>query len=286
MNGLDTRELQRQLGATHENTSLEERGILRLSQEEVTKTVTQKRSAFHPKRNFTINWEVDLTGFVDDYYYAANLSTPLWIVNSASIAPTTLFFCPHCEPFPNSLSTSVASVLHASLFENVLRDTDSPALALQAYFTSLLRLVYHTWVPSFDLKQNVTTISYVDRLAPVSVRGFWIVMAIIFLHVLVCIITTVAFFTQTHFSMLGNVWAALAQVVHSKLVQEVLQQDGTMKTDKDIKRILKEKGYMERRYRASALKEDGRVAILSEEKDEPEYFRSRHATSVSSSLSA
>jgi hypothetical protein len=111
-------------------------------------------------------------------------------------------------------------------------------------------------------------------------------MAIIFLHVLVCIMVAVAFLTRTEFSMLGNIWTALAQLAQSEHVQEVLQQDVTLKTDDEVERMFRDNNVIGRRYRPDVVEEDRSMAILPVKKDEAEYLRLRHVDSISSDRSA
>jgi len=66
--------------------------------------------------------------------------------------------------------------------------------------------------------------------------------------------------------MVGNVWAIFSQVAHSEEAQPVLQE-GTVKTDREIKRMVKNGGMLRKRYRLRSFEEDGVVAFDSFEDD-------------------
>ena len=189
-----------------------------------------------------------------------DMSTPLWITSAGSKTPNNLYFCLFCKTQYASTVANQASTVLSSLFNDALLDTDSPARALQAFFSSTLRSAYYTWLPLFDMKANATTTSFVNRLAPVSRRGFWGVMAIILTHIVVCLLTTVAFFYRTNFSLLGNIWTTIAQVVHSEEAHAAVQ-DGTMKTDKEVYRVLNNNSGMRKRHRVQYYKQDNFVTF-------------------------
>jgi len=71
------------------------------------------------------------------------------------------------ERFTPMIDTEV-DIIKASVFNDVLEDTNSPARALQTQLTSLIRMAYYSWLPLFDAKAEVTAASFVTPLAPVS----------------------------------------------------------------------------------------------------------------------
>jgi hypothetical protein len=219
--------------------------------EDILKAMTEKQSEWFPP-----DFEAEVNGDTEDdddrlgkWFYMATLS---WVVRTyrRSLGPES-YFCVYCSVQAHS-NASIVSTTHSSIFNDALIDTGSPALALQAYLTTALRTAYYSWLPLFDAKANATTISYVDRLAPVSWRGYWIVMGMISTHITVCGITAFFFLTRTKFSLLGNIWAAFAQVTHTKQAQLVLQ-DATMRTDKEVAQVLMGIGGMRRRYRTISM---------------------------------
>ncbi|KAF2742341.1 hypothetical protein M011DRAFT_529899 [Sporormia fimetaria CBS 119925] len=204
-NGFDTSSIRRQLGAS-KSYSMQERGIFTLSNQEIQAEVGRRRGAFQqrevgysPRLDTPVTWDVQFNQ---------------WIMKTGSSSPATLWFCSHCERLPvrgdnyGGLYRDAASAFYSKVFLDVLNETDSPALALQVHFTSTLRDVFYTWLPLYDTMADSTAVIFVGRLAPVSRRGFWTVMGVICAHLSICSAVTVAFFTKTNFSMLGNAWVS------------------------------------------------------------------------------
>jgi len=257
--GYDTSQLRRQLGADPNFPTEEDRGILRLSEKEVWDTMAQNRAGFNPP-NFT-NPDGELE--YDDEFHVKNQRTHTWLVHAATRLPLAVHFCLQCKRSASSNEQSwVASTLISSLFNDILLETDSPALALQASMTSAIRQAYYTWLPEFDIEGNSTSISFVDRLAPTSRRGFWAVIGIILVHAAVCTSIAVIFFSKTKYSLLGNAWPAISQVVQLEHAQALLQ-DGAMRTDIEVDRVIRKGGGMRKRYRTTLNERDDTVTVVS-----------------------
>ncbi|KAF2690850.1 hypothetical protein K458DRAFT_382426 [Lentithecium fluviatile CBS 122367] len=250
--GFDTTEVRKQLAAGLGNATLEERGVFQLSGEDLLKAVAEKHFELSPlDPSYGIN---DALSF--PVYQQSEIPTLPWVFGAVTTAwhTFTLHFCLYCEPIANEART--ASTLHSSIFNEALQDTGSPAIALQAHLTTVLRQAYYTWLPLFDTSANATTVSYVERLAPVSRRGFLAVMGILATHVLVCGITTYLFLKKTKYSLLGNIWASFAQVTQTEQAQ-VLLKDGAMRTNKEVLRVLRREGNGKMRYRVAFDREEG-----------------------------
>ncbi|KAF2006194.1 hypothetical protein P154DRAFT_559322 [Amniculicola lignicola CBS 123094] len=189
-----------------------------------------------------------------------------WVIESVArgmVMNNALHFCMSCHLSEGGF----VSPLHTSIVQDILLDTGSPALALQAFLTAMLRSAYYAGVPMFDININATTTSLVDRLAPVSQQGYWIVIGCLLAHVIVYFTSGIIFFKQTKFSLLDNTWSAFAQIANSKdaEVQSILK-DTTLKSDTEIARELKRAGGMRKRYKIVAAADDGgaELALVGE----------------------
>jgi hypothetical protein len=262
--GFDTSGIRRQLGVSQIHHSREDRGVLSLSEEQIWATVRERRDRFHPP-NVTVPPDATaevVNGLIYETYNSSIY--PLWVASAATNMPMSLNFCLQCGRM-HTLAATV-NLLLSSLFDHVINDTGSPALALQACFTTIMRQAYYTWLPLFDAQGNSTSLSFVNRLAPVSHRGFWAVVGIIVVHVAICTFITIRFISKTKYSLLGNIWPAISQVVYSEDAQALLQ-DGTMKTDNEIKRTIRHRGGRRKRYRITMREEDEAVMMVPAEND-------------------
>ncbi|KAF2680708.1 hypothetical protein K458DRAFT_434273 [Lentithecium fluviatile CBS 122367] len=274
--GFDTTSVRQQLGAVSVPGKLEERGILELSGEGLLEAVRKKRSGWTcPNLAALINstlpngtWNRPQWDYKSDWGRMPTFSWVTQTVLDSMLPPTGQFFCLYCMSMSNSISEPPASPIHSSIFNDALTDTRSPARALQAYLTTVLRQAYYSWLPLFNAQTTTITISYVDRLAPISRRGYWTVMGILATHIVVCGITTYLFFSRTRHSLLGNVWAAYAQVTQTEQAQTLLR-DGTIMSDREVLRVLKSQDGALKRYRVAVDKDnEATLAPVSRAKSE------------------
>lgn len=231
----------------------EERGVLDLNFDELLKWVAEKQSQWNPP---DLKSAMDIARWIppSDWF---NMTTKSWLVGTVTSslrAVGNLHLCLFCN------SNTMARALQALLFANTIADTGSPALALQAFLTLGLQTEYHVWIPSFDTEGNATTVFFVERLAAVRDRDYWVVLGIICAHTVICTTTIFLFLKRTKYSLLGNVWAFFGPLASSEAVQSVLVQ-GSLTTDKEISKQLKRSDGFRRRYCIVANKEDDSVTL-------------------------
>ncbi|KAH6976483.1 hypothetical protein BKA56DRAFT_81302 [Ilyonectria sp. MPI-CAGE-AT-0026] len=209
----DTSAIRNQLGLTSlkERVTNSDRGILTISPQDMKKSLAEAREKARgpPYQDG------------DDYYGWMDFIFP---------DTTNLALCPTCQADDKFQVVNSAST---SLFAETIKDTNSPALALQGLLTSVMRMVYYdynTFFPSTD-KATVTHFVYVQ--APQSTRGYMTVMATIAINVLIFV---VLYFWHrgTRFSFIGNVWQSIAQVSESRETQQILR-NALFLEDKDLK---------------------------------------------------
>ena len=119
------------------------------------------------------------------------------------------------------------------VFNDTLTETNSPALALQAVLTMALRMSYYDWIPLFDAESGTTMTFFESALIPIYRRGFWAVITIVSIHVVISIIAIIGFITRTQQSLLKNSWQVIAQIAKNQEVSEVLQR-AEVATDSEI----------------------------------------------------
>lgn len=142
-------------------------------------------------------------------------------------------------PWTDSVAQGIHRT-HIAIFQDVLRSTYNPALALQTLFTILAQSAYYDFLPQLDVAAPAQYTVSMEANIPHQWTGFSIVVAILGIHVLVVSITTALFLAGTKTSMLGNAWQAVAQVV--ELVdRDVLENTREMR-DKDVQGILRARG--------------------------------------------
>ncbi|KAF2824836.1 hypothetical protein CC86DRAFT_47604 [Ophiobolus disseminans] len=179
------------------------------------------------------------------------LAIPSWLFEKifAQSPGFSRAFCISCD--------NAINPVHVQVFNDILDETGSPALALQAHISLLVRTAYYTWLPFFNVPGEASAIHTKQRLVPVVGWGFWTVLALASTHFVLCIIITVLFVGHTNHSLLGNAWAAFAQVASTEEAH-LLMRDGTLRPDKNVSRMLKETGADKAWYKVGGnLQSDG-----------------------------
>ena len=74
---------------------------------------------------------------------------------------------------------------YAAIFNDVMRDTNHPVVALQVCFTVLFQSAYYDLIDRFHVLHNIMTISFVQALKPASMSALLAVTAALALHITV-----------------------------------------------------------------------------------------------------
>jgi hypothetical protein len=243
----DTTSIRRQLLTTQYNATFEQRGVLNLSGGEILNDIARRRSKWKPGNSQEL--------LVDIF----NISTFPWLIESIFPLSISRTYCTY--RFRHWDTGGHNDILQSRIFHDILEETGSPALALQGHLTILLSMAYYNWLPLFDASSNASMSVFISRLAPVSTSGYQTVIGIIASHTIVCSIITIMFLRKTKYSSVGNTWSVSAQVVNAEQAQIILQ-DSTLKSDKEIKKELKGADNLRKRYRI-ALTDDGEGATIA-----------------------
>ncbi|EQB58727.1 hypothetical protein CGLO_00985 [Colletotrichum gloeosporioides Cg-14] len=133
-------------------------------------------------------------------------------------------------------STRAVHYAHASLFQNVIRETGSLPEALQELFTILEQMKYYEELPYYNVGSTATFILAEEKLIPVRWLGFGIVISIIGIHFGLLITTMILFLRLTRSSYLGNIWMSLSQVFSPETAHII--QEGTETKDGELEDVM------------------------------------------------
>ncbi|RYN73554.1 hypothetical protein AA0120_g12602 [Alternaria tenuissima] len=224
--------IRRQLGSERLDTSTDERGIFKLESYSNVSVLTD--------------------------YFASSFSVEQWAVGRQSVTPS--WANPTNQNIENSTTIALAPSLYGpedgvpsiersqgAVLSDILNDTASPALLVQAYTTLQFRMAYYTDMLSYDLVDDMTGIQlFSEALRPRVSWGYWVVAAILVCHLGVVVVIT-AFYVcfSGDENILGNAWGAVGQL-KSEEIEHVLDGTGTQ-TDHETRTSLKRKGVSERR---------------------------------------
>ncbi|KAK7968867.1 hypothetical protein PG988_007940 [Apiospora saccharicola] len=197
------RPLRRQLGATMDNLTLLDRGILSLG---VPK----------PAR-----------------YNLAPIEGPI----SRLVPPEENSH--HAFPFAGYTNTAFeVHQLHGALFEDIMYDTGNPALALQAFSTTLNQMAYYESRYRWSANNSITYVMSKSMSIPIGRAGFISVIVIAAAHLGILVVTSVLFVQRTKATLIGNPWQSIAQVVSDDTLPILARADGPEETkDKEMPNV-------------------------------------------------
>jgi hypothetical protein len=262
----DTLDIRRQLGTMATVEIPENRGIMKLDFSSIQSQILMLRP----------NWKIPDLLDVHDYNYRApldrsdnwfnwfNSSTIPWILgpiwNTLKIKEgISAAFCFQCDASAGGIT--LTDSLQAMMFNDIIEETGSPALALQAYTTTVLRMAYYDYLPLFDTSSQSTSSSFKRLLVPVSSRGYITVLCITVIHCAFMMIITFIFIQRTQCTMLDNSWQAVSQLVTDQVSLDILS-NSSMSLDKEVTQWLKEHGKGQTRVRLQQRQELERVGLV------------------------
>ncbi|KAF4177464.1 hypothetical protein CNMCM8694_002295 [Aspergillus lentulus] len=208
-NSFDTESVRRQLGASLRPDSMNHRGVLTLN----------------PKSEWK-GFDMGIDAVEDDYdafdTYFHFITTFIGLLPPAQQAIASTDTPPANMGIllskANTADTSTADRSHTDLFKDVLHDTNSPALALQALITRGTQSAYYEHLMRENRTASASTAFSSTALIPVRWDGFVASVSIIAAHFIILALITVFFVVYTRNSMIGNSWQAVAQVVSEDML--------------------------------------------------------------------
>ncbi|KAF3805336.1 hypothetical protein GCG54_00006279 [Colletotrichum gloeosporioides] len=134
--------------------------------------------------------------------------------------------------------------LHIQLFEDTLKETGSPARALQALYFTLERSVYYDKLSSYASSELADEDAAVAEIMtfkltqiPKHCRGYWAVAGILAAFFAV-FASAVWLYRPMRYSLPGNSWHAIAQISESAQLTELLRI-ARLSTDEEVEQMIK-----------------------------------------------
>jgi hypothetical protein len=230
-----TRDIRHMLGATSEELTYQERGVLQLKP--ASNWTARQADVLYNLETLNFIWQGLEYGFGGQDGATSN---------------TTVVLSPHT---PATWKSSVHRS-HGIIVQHILEATKNPALALQALFTILTQMSYSDFLPQFDVSAPTKYATSSNILMPVQWTGFGVVMGLLLLHFALVLVTVIMFLISTELSLLGNAWQSVAQVA-SKDTAELIHHASTL-TDGEVKRLLEMSGIPDGRLLVKRSFENGR----------------------------
>ncbi|KAF3931152.1 hypothetical protein ABW20_dc0110192 [Dactylellina cionopaga] len=145
---------------------------------------------------------------------------------------------------------------HIVIFQNILKTTGSPALALQGLFTVLTQVAYYDFIAQFDVSAPSETVFSAKVTIPLRWNGILVVCGTLMLHLLLLTLTAILFLKKTSLSLIGNSWQAVSQVVSAD-TQLIISRSSDM-TDRQVRHWLEQSDAVPRTIVISARGSTGR----------------------------
>ncbi|KAF9630456.1 hypothetical protein BFW01_g1018 [Lasiodiplodia theobromae] len=261
----DTTNLRHYLGAM--SSIRIDRGVFELDMRPIKDRMKGYIEQWNPNRNLhSTDWHglkmnlsssFDLKTITSDF-----LNSLVWnpIVGpgaqkaSSTEPPWMVYFCDTCNQTTTSLDPG-----WTALVNDVLHDTDDPALAWQALTTSLMSAAYHDWLHIFTRSEPVSTSLIMSRQVPSFSTGFLIVVANLLLYLFLFAAALVCFIRETRYSRLNNAWQAISQLVAPET--EMILERGTNANDEDVQRWIRASGRETVRFGVQKVPEMDRVCV-------------------------
>ncbi|KAK4864907.1 hypothetical protein LT330_001530 [Penicillium expansum] len=160
---------------------------------------------------------------------------------------------------------SSAHQSYVRLFQDTLKQTQSPAVALQALLTLFCQIVYYEKLPRLGATETAETAFLHAAVIPTRWTGFGVGMGLLFTHWVVMAIVVGLFARYTRHSLLGNHWQAVSQV-YSKDTVPVLEMAGQM-NDEEVERWVKHEERGGELYSVALDEGERRVALSVKRSD-------------------
>lgn len=239
--GYNINDAARQLGASKDYYSNEDRGILSL---DIRSLINKEK--WQTARFSTTSLEL-LHGIDQDWssHYGD------WQI------------CTRCGKYglyDGYLGYTRINLRHAALVQGIFESTLDPSLAVQTYIFAQLRMAYYEFRSSFTNYKTITTTSFESRSFPQRGRGITIVIITISVHFALIILVAILFCTGTRYSLLDNAWPTISQLATS--TTEDIFRVSTLAKDYDVQRMLSRSDIAQRRARIGPVANSGRIGLV------------------------
>lgn len=144
--------------------------------------------------------------------------------------------------FANSFGGEGTQMFWAGLLTDVLEDTGSPAMAVQAINTAATRMLYTHWMGSFTAGGTADITYLTEFSVPGAVAGYVVVVVVVATQVVLLVVVG-AMFGACRNSVLNDAWLVISQVSSSPEALGGLVKE-TAVTDAEVRQFVREdKGF-------------------------------------------
>jgi hypothetical protein len=149
----------------------------------------------------------------------------------------TYRLCQSCTESNPKLGLSYFHPVHTRILLDSLAATNSPARALQAFWTVVYQSYYYDNLQFFNVFSNSSYVTWSSVLVPTQTRGLALVISFVVAHLVLVYVTLICFHRQTRFSRLHDPWLAYTQAHHGELANAL--DDSVMRTVKSPEGLLR-----------------------------------------------
>ncbi|KAF6815886.1 hypothetical protein CMUS01_12364 [Colletotrichum musicola] len=223
----DTTAVRRQLGAVKPLPEAHDRQVVTISPADFESSLREAHSSRYGRK------------YSPSYAENASTTTPNLSYFTESRTTITVDFCLLADCFLRGAG-NVADMFYVQMLDDMIKETDSPSLALQAVWTALARAMYYEYISLYTPYNNETAIItyFAQTTVPVHRRGYWAVMAL--LAAFLAVFTVACFlFSSTQFSLPDNAWHTVAQISESAETSSILSR-ARVKSDDEVRALSKE----------------------------------------------
>lgn len=147
-------------------------------------------------------------------------------------------FCRSCED--DALRWVHSS--HAAAFEDIIRTTWHPTLAIQAWITTGFGMIYHESMLVENGTSDVELVFVVPSQIPQKHTALIFALVGLFIHLALVALTTIAFLSLTRYSLLGDVWYMIAQTASLEVLNILDFPGASVATDREVGKRLEQDG--------------------------------------------
>lgn len=245
----NTGPVRRQLGASLKPESLHDRGVLSLGPRSQWSDFDIGLNYQDDYENYDIHWHLAST------FLKALPNTQQALVPSIQSRADLGVLLSEA----NTADTSTADRSYIDLFRDILQDTNSPALSLQALLTRGTQMAYYERLLRADPTEPALTAFSSHALIPVQWDGFIAGVVITGTHFIILVLVLVLFVVYTRSSLIGNYWQGVAQVVSGETLP-ILDQ-AYAANDEEVKRLAEDQFPQLQDYSVLRYRQNGRIVI-------------------------
>ncbi|KAI0483811.1 hypothetical protein F4859DRAFT_529142 [Xylaria cf. heliscus] len=216
---INTTDIQVLLGADPSTQSFRERGVFKVQLIE-----DDPNHVFIADKNRSLSLGQNSTSIMESY---------LINIAQAQTPNSTISVCDPCD----GLSAQGSNPLYANIFSYILQHSNRAAVALQSVYTVLGQTVYYDLLEKYDQPYTVHATSSKTTRIPQQSKGLVTVIILVALSLAAVVAMTVLFSKHSQYTLLGNSWHTLSQVV-SVETEAILDGKVTL-SDKTIRKSLK-----------------------------------------------